>query len=117
MICKKVNNMIQPSQNFQFILGDFMEMMKHQIFYSEYPFTEYSIKEYAPVRFCCELPFQGKGSSPFFFSCLKRLKKLSTTYNGHRRRLWGDSPGTHPPIIRMGEGRVFATPNNLMRIF
>src|SRR6218665_62864 len=28
MICKKVNNMIQPSQNFQFILGDFMEMMK-----------------------------------------------------------------------------------------
>src|SRR6218665_1949904 len=28
MICQKVNNMIQPNQNFQFILGDFMEMMK-----------------------------------------------------------------------------------------
>ena len=27
MICQKVNNMIQPSQNFQFILGDFMEMI------------------------------------------------------------------------------------------
>src|SRR6218665_1453047 len=28
MICQKVNNMIQPSQNFQFVLGDFMEMME-----------------------------------------------------------------------------------------
>src|SRR6218665_872469 len=28
MVCQKVNKMIQPSQNFQFILGDFMEMMK-----------------------------------------------------------------------------------------
>jgi len=25
---QKVNNMIEPSQNFQFILGDFMEMLK-----------------------------------------------------------------------------------------
>jgi len=25
---KTVNNMIQPSQNFQFILGDLMEMIK-----------------------------------------------------------------------------------------
>jgi len=25
---QKVNSMIQPSQNFQFILGDFMEMIK-----------------------------------------------------------------------------------------
>jgi len=28
MVCQKVNNITQPSQNFQFILGDFMEMMK-----------------------------------------------------------------------------------------
>src|SRR6218665_1655654 len=52
-------------------------------FYSEYLWIEYSIKHDAPVRFCCEFLFRGKGSFPFF-SCLKRLKKLSTMYNGSR---------------------------------
>src|SRR6218665_2492491 len=28
IICQKLNNMIQPSQNLRFILGDFMKMMK-----------------------------------------------------------------------------------------
>ena len=34
----------------------------------------------------------------------------------HRRRLWGGSPGTRPPIIRMGEKPLFAPPNNQTRI-
>src|SRR6218665_2268898 len=43
MICQKVNNMIQPSQNFQFFLGDFLEKIKRRFqtsFYSEYPYIE-----------------------------------------------------------------------------
>src|SRR6218665_1670062 len=35
-------------------------------FYSEYPRIKYSIKEYAPVCFCCELPFLGKRKLSIF---------------------------------------------------
>src|SRR6218665_626637 len=45
-------------------------------FYSEYPWIEYSIKHDAPVRF-----------SPFFLVLIKRLKKLSTMYNGSQIQL------------------------------
>src|SRR6218665_1925796 len=45
MICQRVNNMIQPRQNFQFILGDDLEGRFQTYFYSEYPWIEYSVKE------------------------------------------------------------------------
>src|SRR6218665_33075 len=54
-------------------------------FHSKYPWIEYSIKEDVPVRFCCELAFLGEKKLSSFFSCLKRLKKLSTKYNGPRK--------------------------------
>jgi len=49
-----MGSMIQPSQNFQFIVGDFMKIMKtlkcrfQKSFHSKYPWIEYSIKEDAP---------------------------------------------------------------------
>jgi len=57
-------------------------------FYSEYPWIQFSIKEDAPVCICCELPFLGKRKLSIFFSCLKRLKKLSTKYNGPRKTVF-----------------------------
>src|SRR6218665_703617 len=91
MICQKVNNMIQPSQNFQFILCRFYDDDKtlkgrfQTSSYSEYPWIGYSIKEDVPFCFCSH--FWGKGR-PTFFLCLKRLKKLSTKYNGPRKTIF-----------------------------
>src|SRR6218665_3026001 len=70
MICQKVNNMIQPSQNFQFIVDDFYGYIKtlkcrfQTPFHSKYPWIEYSVKEDAPFCFCCR--FWGKARSTFF---------------------------------------------------
>ena len=40
-----------------------------------------------------------------------------TSSNQHRRRLWGVSPGTRPPIIRRGAKPLFCPPNNQRIIF
>src|SRR6218665_523094 len=59
-------------------------------FYSEYPWIEYSIKirglniQLKRMRLlvsAVSFLSWGKGNSPFF-SCVKRLKKLSTKHNG-----------------------------------
>src|SRR6218665_458658 len=80
MICQKVNNMIQPSQNFQFIVDDFYGYIKtlkcrfQTPFHSKYPWIEYSVKEDAP--FVSAVASGGK-EGLHFFCFLKRLKKLS----------------------------------------
>src|SRR6218665_1585964 len=88
MICQRVNNMIQPRQNFQFILGDDLEGRFQTYFYSEYPWIEYSVKEDALFWSCwC---FGGKRRFEFFY-CLKRIQKLSTKYNGPRKTVFFSS--------------------------
>jgi len=76
MICSKVNNMIKPSQNFQFILGVFMKMIK--LLYADFKHLsilnirariEYSIKEDVPFCFCCR--FWRKGRFTFFSIVLR----------------------------------------------
>src|SRR6218665_3545002 len=80
MICQRVNNMIQPRQNFQFILGDDLEGRFQTSFYSEYPWIEYSVKEDA-------LTASGEKEG-LNFSIVKRIQKLSTKYNGPRKTVF-----------------------------
>src|SRR6218665_4190164 len=72
MICQKVNNMIQPTQNFQFILGDLMEMIKLQNADFKHPFIlnirGLNIQLKRMCLFVSAVSFHswGKRSSPFF---------------------------------------------------